>query len=418
MFDLVNLLNQKQPNEQKQKEKITSVLFFETEKCRELVQEAYRFEGVIEPELRLNQDKEIVNHVRDSAVEIVIIELNNSSDVTRDAERISHLLPNYASVIVIGSEDAISTIRNLKKMGFYYLFWPIKKQELIDFVRSVSLNRSSNRGPGQNRKAKHVSIMGGKGGVGTTFIASDIAYQLTQHKNTSCILVDHNYFNGNIDIMLGLKRFIKRTVQKGELSSVLDNTVAQSLLYKHNDLLSLLALTSEDINSQSLAEYTNSIIDLVATESNFIIEDLSASVGFDSGEKQFSDGCDCIVLVLEPTVSSLRDTARLKTRIEAHNTNDALRLLIVVNHIKPERFITVSMKEIEELLKQPIDVIIPYCPALNQTILMGKNASDSVLKMASPLRSLASLILGESIIEKKVWWQQWLPSFKAKRINK
>ncbi|MDN3683471.1 hypothetical protein QW180_02055 [Vibrio sinaloensis] len=74
--------------------------------------------------------------------------------------RISHLLPNSASVIVIGSEDAISTIRNLKAMGFYYLFWPVSKEELIDFVKNVSDNRQRNAGLGKAREAKKVAFFG------------------------------------------------------------------------------------------------------------------------------------------------------------------------------------------------------------------------------------------------------------------
>lgn len=45
MFDLVDLLK-KNGSESQVKQKITSVLFYQTEKCRELVLEAYRFEGI------------------------------------------------------------------------------------------------------------------------------------------------------------------------------------------------------------------------------------------------------------------------------------------------------------------------------------------------------------------------------------
>ncbi|RUM49118.1 MAG: chromosome partitioning protein ParA, partial [Marinomonas sp.] len=175
MFDLVDSLRKSRNTESiVEQEKIRSVLFSQTAECEELVLEAYRFEGIAPPVVIKNDDAEISEHVRHSEIEIVIVELNNSKDVSADAERISHLLPNHASVIVIGSEDAISTIRNLKEIGFYYLFWPITKQELIDFVRSVSENRKrhSNRGPGQNRRAKYISIVGAKGGVGATFVCA------------------------------------------------------------------------------------------------------------------------------------------------------------------------------------------------------------------------------------------------------
>lgn len=122
MFDLVDLLKtDKAPVEQE--EKITSVLFHQTQECKNLVEEAYRFEGISAPAVLENTDAEIRKHIRESTIEIVIVELNISDNVTEDMRQISHLLPNHASVIVIGSEDAISTIRHLKDMGFYYLFY-------------------------------------------------------------------------------------------------------------------------------------------------------------------------------------------------------------------------------------------------------------------------------------------------------
>lgn len=122
MFDLVDLL--KTDNSQAEhEEKITSVLFHQTEECRSLVEEAYRFEGITAPAVLENTDADIRKHIRESTIEIVIVELNISDNVTEDMRQISHLLPNHASVIVVGSEDAISTIRNLKDMGFYYLFY-------------------------------------------------------------------------------------------------------------------------------------------------------------------------------------------------------------------------------------------------------------------------------------------------------
>ncbi|MEZ9417713.1 chromosome partitioning protein ParA, partial [Vibrio sp. 10N.286.49.E1] len=126
-------------------------------------------------------------------VEIAIVELNVTESVTEDMKRISHLLPNSASVIVVGSEDAISTIRNLKEMGFYYVFWPISKPELIDFVRNVDSNRKKNSGLGKDRTAKRVAVWGTKGGVGATMLTAEIAYELSAKKKSTCLIVDHDF---------------------------------------------------------------------------------------------------------------------------------------------------------------------------------------------------------------------------------
>lgn len=371
MLDLVDLLKNKQ-SEAVQQEKITSVVFYQTDECRELVQESYRFEGIAPPVIAKNSDMAITDHVREQSVEIVIVELNKSRNVTEDARRISHLLPSHASVIIIGSEDAISTIRNLKAMGFYYLFWPITKQELIDFVRNVSENRQRNTGPGQLRRAKRVAVVGGKGGTGTSLLTAELAHQLAQEEKSSCIVVDHNYHSGNLDIMLGLQKFEKRRIQKGTFANSLDLSSAQNLLVKESERLSVLALSGAEMSSREIREYLAMVTDLVSSECHFILEDMSASSGIPFEEPQAWVNSDCIILVTSPHVSSVRDAGRLKAWIDNKPENKRPRLLLVVNHTQPEKFATVPLADIEKFLGCKPDVVLPFTGDIGQKLLEGK----------------------------------------------
>ncbi|MGX9418272.1 AAA family ATPase [Vibrio sp. RC27] len=399
MFDLVDLLKNSQP-ENDPKEKITSVLFYQTEKCRELVLEAYRFEGITDPEVLTNDDLSISDHVRQQSIEVVIVELNKSQNVTRDAERISHLLPSHASVIVIGCEDAISTIRNLKEMGFYYLFWPISKQELIDFVKSVNVNRASNRGPGQKRRAKKISIIGAKGGVGTTLLVSEVAHQLVSDKKSNCVVIDHNYHSGDIDIMMGIPKFDKRMVQRGALLTSLDLTTINSLIAKQSDMLSVLSLTSDDLTVNELNEYTDSIVDLLSPEVNFFVEDLSASAISPLADNRNWMESDCVILVVTPTISAVRDAARIKKALDTKTDDTKPRLIVVVNHVVPEKSSTVKLTEIEKFLNYKPQVVLPYVPNAAKDLVEGKRLAKSSSGMKSPLKRLVSLILGESLAYK------------------
>ena len=411
MFDLVDILKSNQSKEI-EPEKITSVLFYQTEQCQNLVLESYRFEGILEPVVALNNDDEISEHVRLQNVEIVIIELNDSKNITKDAERISHLLPSHASVIVIGSEDAISTIRNLKGLGFYYLFWPITKQELIDFVRSVHDNRERNRGPGQNRRAKRVSVLGAKGGVGTTAITAELSYLLSADKHASCVVVDHNYTSGNIDIMLGIQKFEKRRIQKGAFTESIDLSSARSLLTKQSDLLSLLALTSNDLSHDEITDYHRTVIDIIMSECNFVIEDMSASCGQVHESKYTWINSDCIILVTSSTVSSLRDAGRIKLIIDNIPLSQRPRLLLVVNHPLPEKYASVTLPEIEKFLGLKADVVIPFIGNFGDVILNGKRLAKLSHKSAQAMKSLASLVVGEKAESSSSWINKWFSKAK------
>ena len=403
MFDLVDLLKTDSVKEAHE-EKITTVLFQQTAECRNLVEEAYRFEGIMSPVVVNNNEESIREHVRASAIEIVIVELNNSSNVTQDMERISHLLPNEASVIVIGSEDSISTIRNLKDMGFYYLFWPITKQELIDFVRNVHENRQRKAGLGKNRDAKKVAFWGSKGGVGTTLLASEVAHLLANEKDSKCLIVDHDYLGGNLDIFMGMKGYGKKPLQTGTLSANLDITYAQSLVSKQSDMLSVLGVDSNDISEEELKSYTRALSSQLAKENNFIIEDLSRGGCSKPDAEYLSKHCQIIILIVEPTVSSLRETVKFITQMEELNCRS--RYIVVLNHPRPEQSATITKKEIEKYLNQPIDVVLPYEQSAGEQLILGKKLSEGNLKIRQGINEITSLLLGESVTVNPSWFQR------------
>lgn len=400
MFDLVDILKKDSAvSEGEQSQGSTTVLFFQTEECRQLVLEAYRFEGMQIPAILPNKEDEIKSHVRDKATEIVIIELNSSNNVVVDAEKINHLLPNDASVIVVGSEDAISTIRNLKQMGFYYLFWPITKHELTEFVKGVEENRNRNKGLGKKRMAKQISFIGCKGGVGTSFLASEVAHLLSEDKRSSCVLVDNDYQGGNLDIILGLEKFEKRQIRSGSFISNLDATTAQSLLTKKSNLLSLLALTSQDHPNIELYGYTKTVSEFLAENVNFILDDISSCSRQTITTEMITERSDCIVLIFNPTIAAVREAARVKKRIQEAATSDQLRLILVLNRNMPDASATVNTDEIAKFLRQPVDVEIPYIKKLDSLLLDDKRLSSHRGKPAKMITKLVLLIVGED--EKK-----------------
>ncbi|USD40139.1 chromosome partitioning protein ParA [Vibrio sp. SCSIO 43135] len=398
MFDLVDVIKSKSSAE-KEKEVLTTVLFHQTEECKQLIEEAYRFEDIAAPSVLENQDSLIQQHVREENIEIVIVELNKSKSVMDDMHRISHLLPNSASVIVIGSEDSISTIRNLKSLGYYYVFWPISKQELIDFVRNVNENRNKNSGLGKGRAAKKVCVWGAKGGVGASFITAALSMELSKDKNSSCLVVEHNFSGGNLDIFLAVSQFKKREVSRGALANSLDETYALSMTRKIHEMLHVLALESNDIADHEMKDYVRTISENLSGQYNFIVEDLSSSANSLSDLTYVGQQADVLVLVLEPTVSSLREAAFIQAKME--ELGSTTRCITVLNHTMHERSATVTVKDVEKFLNRKLDVVCPYEPQLGKWVLEGKAIFQEKQAISSSLNTLTSLLLGEAIKPKR-----------------
>ena len=394
MFDLVDILKTKSDAKPVTQELITTVLFYQTQECMDLVEEAFRFEGLVSSSMLENSDQNIQQHIRDSQISMVIVELNQSSNVSKDMERISHPLPNEASVIVIGSEDAISTIRNLKGMGFYYVFWPIPKQELIDFVRNVDSNRKRNSGLGKDRTAKKVAVWGTKGGVGATLMTAEIAYELSTKKNSSCLIVDHDFRGGNLDIFLSLDKHEKKPVTRSSITASLDATYASSMVKKISGMLSVLSIESEELNELELKEYARTLSDQLSGQFNFILEDLSRSSNCKQDLNYISEHSDILLLMIEPTVSSLREAKRVQKHMD--NMSSKTRTVFVLNYTMPDNAATITEADIKSYLGKSADVVCPNDPKLGKMVLDKKHMYEMNSPVGRSVNRITHLLLGQN----------------------
>lgn len=401
MFDLVERLNVKKEDNNQSKDNLKTVLFYQTDECRSLINESFRFDGNSEPQNNKNNDDEIRQLELSNPPSVIILELNTSTNVVQDAQRISHLLPSNVSVVIIGSEDAISTIRLLKEMGFYYLFWPVSKQECSDFMRHVASNHEKQKGIGENRRAKRVAMVGVKGGMGTSLLSSEVARSLSSDRGVSTLLVDHNYHGGNLDIFMGLKQFQKRPLQKGMLFSDIDGAYASGIIKKITPMLSILAIESETLTTQELTEYTQAVQTQALSYSSVMIEDHAQLIRNAMGINKLVDSVDVIVFILDSTVSALREYNRLYELVENKNSDNKVRVITVMNAVRPHNSGAVSFEEAEKYTGHRPHVVIPYDNKAAQYVLEGSQILKTKSVMAHSISNLVSLILGEEMTQKK-----------------
>ena len=274
---------------------------------------------------------------------------------------------------------------------------------------SVHDNRLGNRGLSKKRRAKQVTFVGCKGGVGTTMLCAEISYILSAKRNASCVVVDNCYQGGNLDIMMGIEKFQKRELRTGSLAANLDFTSSQSLLNKQDKNLAVLALTSEEISSADLKDYTQNVAAFISEDANFILEDLSATAELVFSSKDLVSISDCVILVVSPTISSLREAARLnrEIKLETETSGRSLRVIVVLNYALPEGCATVTKVEVEEFLQRPIDVVVPFVKKLDAKILNKQRIGELRGQVGKSLNNLAALIFGEEAKNGSVFPFKW-----------
>ncbi|WP_191602899.1 AAA family ATPase [Marinomonas algicola] len=421
MFDLVDILKNSRDTQEEDSSRSgpKTAFFFQTSECRSLVEETYRFDDKKIPKSVLFSFDLVANRVTDDDCEIAIFELTDSDTLAEDAERLSHIIPSSVSVIIIGLADSISTVRMLKSLGFYYVFWPINKQELSEFLAVITKKHQEANLGNIYRRAKRIAVFGTKGGVGASLIAAELASALSVKKKSDSLLVNHNYDCGDLDIQVGNVKLDKKSVAKGTLTTDLDETSVKSLMMPLNSKLRYLALAKDQLQSDEVREVTDMVISLTSSEANLIVEDLSASVSFDRTPEWLIENFNILILVLEPSVSSLRESVKLIKRIRNIQNNSEskknLRIIVIVNHHRHKKMETVSIEEISKYLSHKVDYELPYEENIALDISKGKRVIDSGSRFSQNIIKLSSQIVGEnkSFQKKKSYLSRLLSKKKS-----
>lgn len=300
MFDLVKNIKDTAPQVVELTNGPTGCsLVYQSQACCDLVREMFQFEGWSEPTC-IKREALSPKFYSEQAGNIVMLDLTESQDIVSDAQSIASHLPTRKGVIVIGGQDSITTLRDLKELGFYYLLWPINKLEFSDFVMNVNKNLESYTGVSKKRKAKRVAVVGSKGGIGTSFISTELGSKLSS-QNIDTILVDHQYSDSNIDVLMGLEDFRSKAIDEFAVPiHELDTEGALGYLTKIRKSLRLLALQG-DTKQDEIFNYNQTLCDLMSRNTNFIIEDFSGSIDFRVDPQLLVETYDVVVVVFEPS---------------------------------------------------------------------------------------------------------------------
>ncbi|MEL7325045.1 MAG: chromosome partitioning protein ParA [Pseudomonadota bacterium] len=404
MFDLGKSLKESKPQIIESAHGPTGcVLLYQSLECMSLVQEMFEFEGWSAPTC-VKQSSVPKGFYSEQSGNIVILELTESSDIVTDAQALTNQMPTHKGIIVIGTEDSICVLRQLKELGFYYLYWPINKHEFADFVMNVHRNLQTYTGVSKQRKAKRVAVVGSKGGIGTSFIATEISSKLAANNNDN-VLVDHQYNDSNIDVLLALDDFKSRSIDEYSVPMhELDTEGALSHLTKVRKNLRLLSLNS-DRSQSDIFSYSQTLCELLSRNTNFMIEDFSGSVDFRVDPNMLIENYDVVVVVFEPSVSSVRNAKALLEQLENKqlSMSKRIRIITLANHHRPENTFVIEQNDLQKYLGSEVNLDMGYCRSLAHLLIEGKRAHKHDRNINHAIDDLTRLINGQSTQHASGW---------------
>jgi pilus assembly protein CpaE len=346
---------------------------------------------------------------RDSqSCDLLIIEMGD--DPAKDFELVKEIQDSKkAKEVFLTSQDTNPEIllKALRTGVKEFFPQPIQREDvmnaLLKFKEQMESQWTTKASVKQGKiiDMKIIDIMGGKGGVGTTTVAVNLATALVKSEGVQSVaLIDLNHNFGEVPVFLGIKTSFDWTNLTKDISR-LDATYLESILFKHSSGVQVLSSSGRLTDEYpATPQAINILLKLMRTMFDFIVID---SGQFLNGvHKEILKISDMLFLV---AVLSLPCLINLKKKMSIfHNFGypPEKNIHILVNRFQKNSFIT--LKEAEESINKKSLCCIPNDYQLTMSAInQGKPlyALDRKAKISECFRDISATVLGKGTKKKK-----------------
>jgi pilus assembly protein CpaE len=316
---------------------------------------------------------------------------------------LARVCPPDVAVFVIGDNSDISFYRLLvNDLGVTeYLTKPVTRDAVLRLLLPHLIGATAEHS--DPRGGHLVAVCGARGGVGTSSIALNLAYEIMTSVKGHVALLDLHVQGGEIALMVSASPGPGLRIALEDATRV-DGLFLQRAAIALEPRLQLIA--SEDAFSTE-ATVTEAglarVLDLLTKKFNFVIADIpmplpASMTGVLRRARQ-------IVTVLTPDVASLRDTQNIRQIVVAAAGND--RVITVLNRSDMKGGLERPL--VDKALGGAPDVVIPELGrGMLQAINIGVPAVKCVPALRRHLAPLVREIAGVKSVSES-WLQRILP---------
>ncbi|MGC2202018.1 MAG: AAA family ATPase [Stellaceae bacterium] len=325
--------------------------------------------------------------------EIVIVDIAGADMPASRVHELAELCEPGVTVIAIGDQNDIGLYRDLMQAGASeYIVKPITAQLL---AKALARELGPIEGCSINRKlAKMVAVVGARGGVGATTLATHLAWYLADRQRRRVLLLDLDLQTGDCALALNIK---PTAGLREALANPLriDTVFLERAVARYGERLFVLS-AEEPLHAEAnpTAAAVDTLIAVSRTQFHYIIADVPRIPA--EPYRQALNIADLRVIVADRTLRSVRDTIRLR---DAIGVGDALHCdLVVVNRNGEGGRQAVTLDEMARVKLHP-SCVIPFRPKLF--------AGPGLAQRGAFLEAVAALgaEISGRLPERKPWWR-------------
>jgi pilus assembly protein CpaE len=319
--------------------------------------------------------------------DVVVLDLRGRSAVPASVAVLKGQHPLVGVVIVASSLDPALMLEAMRSGVTEFVTDPVTQNELAAAIDRVSA-KQPRRAPGQV-----VAFVGGKGGVGTTTLAVNVATVLAKGAPSSTLLVDLHVSYGDAALFVGAEpRF--SVADALENIQRLDDTFLRTLVGRTKYGLEILASSDRAMVGPVDVRAVRSLIDHAARRYSLVVLDLPRS---DTTILDALELVNTIVVVANQELSTIRGASRMAAALRQRYGKD--RVTVVVSRF--DAVAEIGRKEIERVMGGPVAQVFPsdYRLALGALNVGRPLVLDNHSKLAASFTSFARGLGSDSRVE-------------------
>ena len=326
--------------------------------------------------------------------QILFVDLAESGDPLTDINSLAEVCEPGTVVIAAGQVNDVRLYRDLIASGIQdYLLKPLHPDMLRDAFSHAQtmLNAPKFVEASADRPHCSMAVIGTRGGVGASTIATSIAWLMSEKQGRSTALLDLDVHFGTGALALDLEpgRGLTDAIEN---PSRIDGLFIERAMVKASEKLAVLSAEAP-INSPLLTDGTAfyQLQEEMRAAYECTVTDLPR--GMLVQHPALITDIQIAVVVSELTLAAARDTIRILSWLKTNAPQT--RVLLVANRLHASAQLEINRKDFEGSIERKIDITVPFDQKLAaQAAKLGKPLAEAGknTKTVAPIVELANLL--------------------------
>ncbi|MBU0931238.1 MAG: pilus assembly protein CpaE [Alphaproteobacteria bacterium] len=325
--------------------------------------------------------------------QILFVDMSESGDPLNDINSLAEVCEPGTVVIAAGQVNDVRLYRDLVASGIQdYLLKPFGADQLRDALAQAQAVFMAPRDAAPERPHSTMAVIGTRGGVGASSIATSLSWLLSEKKKRPTALLDLDVHFGTNALAMDLEpgRGLTDAIEN---PSRIDGLFIERAMVRASDTLAILsaeAPISQPMMSDCGAFYQLLEEFRLAFECSVI--DLPRNMLIH--HPHLMADVNVTLVVTELTLAGARDTIRILSWLKS-NAPQA-RLLVVANRVHPGAP-EISRKDFEQSIERKVDVMVPFdLRVASQAAKLGKTLAETAKgsKVGAACTEMLNQVLG------------------------